>query len=314
MDMKRDRIPLFPDKSRVCFVGDSLTSCSYWAELIHEHYLKVYPKSEIRMFNGGIGSSSMASITGYLEEDVFVWKPTHVVIAFGANDMGTFSGSPQDKLEKYKAELRRFSKLFTDRGIVVYYLSEPNYSYNNPEATNSNPYLWERGVQEICEEQDTYYCDIFSLITPYMQKYHDRIISDGTHYTYEGECLVSKLFLYSQGFDIDIADDEYMLRREEMTYYGDHKNIFDRKLRAIWLGEQVLFSNMYTADVEEKYAKAKRIIGEWKTSTEDKWWKEFRYYRAMDYLEYRPHMDFYMERVLEGADCMVEDAKNNADK
>ncbi len=309
-DIIRNRIPLFPKGARVCFVGDSLTACTFWTELIHEHYLKVYPESELRVYNAAIGGITIPRITKFFDRDIMVWKPTHVVIAFGANDMRMYKGTTEEKINGFTNTLVEFANKFVDKGITPYFVAEPNYSYDNPNDTGSNPLIWWKSVQKAAEILDTYYCDIYSLITPYLKKYFKKIIADGIHFTYEGECLVSKLFLYSQGFDIDIENEEYMLQRENLSYYGDHKNIFDRKLRAMWLAEGALFevAGIEDATVEEKRQKAMEHMREW-YGKEKEAWTDFNYYRAVDYLEMCCNEEFYITRVEDAIDYMIADAK-----
>ncbi len=309
MAIKRDKIPIFPNGARVCFVGDSLTAGAVWTQLIHEYYLKQNPECNIRMYNSGIGGATLWSAAKFLDDNVFVWNPTHVVIAFGGNDIKLINGTPKERVEQFKESLRNFSRVFTDRGITVYYLAEPNYDYDKQDADGTNSLILKMGVEQICEEQDTYFCDIYTLFTPYLQNYHDTVIKpDGVHFTYDGECVVAKLFLYSQGFDIDISNDELMLKKEEFSRFGTRKHFFDRRLRLMWLAEQLLFEDMYASSVEEKFEKARHTITDWRASTETEWWVEMKYYRALDYLEVRPFRDFYVDAVKEAADCMIEDA------
>ncbi len=307
-EIQRNKIPLFPKGARVCFVGDSLTACTFWTELIHEHYLKVYPDCELRVYNAAIGGITIPRITKFFDKDIMVWKPTHVVIMFGANDMGLHQGSVEERINSFANALCEFARKFTAQGITAYFMVEPNYSYDNDNDTGSNCFVWWKAVQKASEIMDTYYCDLYSLITPYFKKCFNKVIADGIHFTYEGECLVSKLFLYSQGFDIDIENEEYMMQRENLTYYGDHKNIFDRKLRAMWLAEGALFEDMADVSIEEKRQKAMEHMREWYGKKKEKW-TDFYYYRAVDYLEMSYNEEFYRQRIEDGIDYMIEDAK-----
>ena len=62
-DYKGTGIPKFPADSRVCFLGDSLTSGSIWVQIIFDYYLKNFPKENIRVYDCGVGQGTADSFT-----------------------------------------------------------------------------------------------------------------------------------------------------------------------------------------------------------------------------------------------------------
>lgn len=302
MNRGNTSIPKFPNDARVCFVGDSLTACSFWVQFVHEYYLANVPGSQLRVYNGGIGSATIDFMMNYIEENVMVWDPTHVVIMFGANDMMHYHGDDEQRTNAMYNDLKRITDEFIGRGIKVYLATEPNY-YHDMELVRN-------GTLRLAQEYGIEYCDFFTLFDPYMKKHFDEVISDDRiHFSYIGECVIARLFLYSQGFDIDIEDEEKMLERMEMSYFGDRKNIFDRKLRAMWFAEALILIAVIGQPVE---AKMKRLMGRIPTRA-DGAWGDLEFFRAIDYIEIRPNMDLYIQQVEAATELMLAEAAKKAE-
>lgn len=296
-------IPIFPSDARVCFVGDSLTSCS-WSEYVYEYYLEKLPGTKLRMYNAGIGSATINFIMNYLEEDVFVWNPTHVVIMFGANDLNHYPGNDDDRAKAFENDMQKLADVFVKRNITVYFAVEPHYKNDGNKSD-----IYHKVTMSLAQKMDTGVCDFYTLFDPFMEKYHDIVIQeDQTHFTQIGEAVIARLFLYSQGFDIDITDDQAMLKRIDMTYYGDRKNIFDRKLRAMWFAEALILIAVIGDSVENKL---KRLYNRIPTRANGAW-GDLEFYRAIDYIEIRPNMDLYISQVESAIDLMIEEASKKS--
>ena len=86
-ELKGTGIPKFPANSRVCFLGDSLTSGSLWVHMIFDQYLKLCPEYSVRIYDCGIGGGTADYGLARLEDDLYTFDPTHVVIMYGENDI-----------------------------------------------------------------------------------------------------------------------------------------------------------------------------------------------------------------------------------
>ena len=51
----------FPDKSRVCFVGDSITHIGVFIKHIVGHYRKLFPGSGVEFYNCGIAGGYLGN-------------------------------------------------------------------------------------------------------------------------------------------------------------------------------------------------------------------------------------------------------------
>ena len=76
----------FPDKARVCFVGDSITHNGCYLKHIFYNYRKQFPKSGIEFYNCGISGGNLGNTIAVYERDVAIYDPTHIVLMIGVND------------------------------------------------------------------------------------------------------------------------------------------------------------------------------------------------------------------------------------
>lgn len=77
-----DMLPVFPDNSRVAFIGDSITA----ANLVLPRVIEAYRGHNIRFYNCGVAGGTAEFALKIFDKDVKRFEPTHAVIAFGIND------------------------------------------------------------------------------------------------------------------------------------------------------------------------------------------------------------------------------------
>ncbi len=122
-------LPAFPDKSRVVFIGDSITAENLSLQWIIKSYKNLEDHSSIRFFNCGVaGGTAEFAIESY-SADIMRYKPTHAVVSFGINDskrellcearsrerLATLT----DAYEKYKVNLTKLVDMLLADGIDV---------------------------------------------------------------------------------------------------------------------------------------------------------------------------------------------------
>lgn len=303
MNNTQKNIPIFPQDARVCFVGDSLTACAFWVDYIFEYYLEKFPGAKLRVYNAGIGCGTIDFSMSYFEENIMLWDPTHVVIMFGANDMLHIHGSYEERAAIYEKKLRWMTDEFIKRGITVYYSTEP--SYKEPVRNSEDMKIVSEVTYKLAKEYDTGVCDFFTTFTPFMENYRSEVMDpDNLHFSMVGQAVIAKLFLASQGFDIDVGNTQEMLKRIELTYFGDRKNIFDRKLRNIWFSEALILVAVVGQPVEKKM---ERLYNRIPTRANGAW-DDLAFYKAIDYVELRPNMQLYIDQVEAAIDLMLEEA------
>lgn len=77
----------FRDGDTVVFLGDSITHGGRYHGFITDFYRTRYPERKIRFINSGIGGDSAIGAQKRLHEDVSEYRPTHVALHFGMNDI-----------------------------------------------------------------------------------------------------------------------------------------------------------------------------------------------------------------------------------
>ena len=293
--MKPNPIPRFPKDARVCFLGDSITSGNLWSELIFEYYLEKFPGENIRVFDAGVGGGTARFGIENLEKDLYTFDPTHVMVMYCGNDISGFSGTDEEKQEKFHADMCELTDLLISRGITVYF-GIPPYSEN--EHLHD---LHAEVMYRLAEEYGYPYVDFYE-ITKEVQKRADLLVEDRMHQNRLGQMIMAKIFLHSQGFEGFSPDGEDFIEPWEITKDGDLRHIYNRKIRAVWLA----IRNISTAGdtMEAKIERLKGRILTWGDGA----WDEFCYFRAVDFIEMAPHMDFYKEQLLRLTDMMVEKA------
>lgn len=298
-EAKGTGIPQFPANSRVVFLGDSLTGGSIWVQMIFDHYLKAFPRGNIRIHDCGVGMGTADYGLSCLEADTYTYDPTHVIIMYGFNDIMGGKGGPNEKMDAFCNNMKRLINTLTKRGITVYLMAEPP----NDKRLDSGERISELAAiatRRVAEECSLPLCDFYSLLEPI---FDDRMrIDDGVHFSELGSAVLARAFLHAQGFDGYTPDDEGFFEPFEMSYDLDHRKIFSDKIRRTWLAMRSIST---TGDTTE--AKIKRLYKRIETRG-DGAWDEFCYYRAVDFIELYPHLDFYREELDRTTDMMIAKA------
>jgi len=113
----------FPDNSKVCFLGDSITRNGEFHHSIFQYYLLRYPTRNISFCNCGIAGDVLNGMLSRMDDDVFIHNPTHAIIMFGMNDLGgeyqnNSNGFIRD-LNSYTSSMIKIIKLLKERNIQI---------------------------------------------------------------------------------------------------------------------------------------------------------------------------------------------------
>ncbi|MEI8086279.1 MAG: SGNH/GDSL hydrolase family protein [Paludibacter sp.] len=116
---------------RVCFVGNSITSNAEFYHDILLFQLTRFPQQSISFFNCGISGNETQDIINRLDDDIFIHKPTTVVIMIGMNDVkrDLYGQNPSTNLDTlslrekaivlYKINLEKIINTFLSKNIKV---------------------------------------------------------------------------------------------------------------------------------------------------------------------------------------------------
>ena len=111
----------FNDNSRVCFLGDSITSAGIWIAKIFEYYKN--KGISAKFYNLGVAGNTASLEMEYLDSEPFLKDATDVVIMFGMNDIkrenyigGISDTINRSAIEASKCALEKMVDTFLNQG------------------------------------------------------------------------------------------------------------------------------------------------------------------------------------------------------
>ncbi len=236
----------FNDNSRVCFLGDSITSAGIWIAKIFEYYKNKGVSA--RFYNLGVAGNTAQLQLEYLEDEPFLKDATDVVMSFGMNDIGRrfyeTGGNFAEKasaIERSKQCLGRISeKLLAEGKSLILCSSTPH-----GEDNDINTALCEIGsyMKELAKNAGVSYIDFHKLFTGVM-KHTSLVDDDKVHPNLMGNAVLANVFLSLQGFD-DV-------------YTGTDKSVWEKEMHFEMCGENVL--RFKTEATLRSIAFVKRIV------------------------------------------------------
>lgn len=207
---------LFPAKSRVCFVGDSITHAGYFIRHIYEYYRTEQPQLKVEFYNCGIAGGNLRNTIDIYKEDIDIYEPTHIVLMIGVNDSRRhrLDNEPSDEryekifesYEKYQRNLEEFYGIAKERNVELI-LCTPA-PYDEYQAADSpcfrGGYALMQGyaayIKEFALKNGILVCDYHSAMTRAMQS--DVLYStDRVHPNDKGHLFMARTFLEFQGVD-----------------------------------------------------------------------------------------------------------------
>lgn len=216
----------FQKDSVVCFLGDSITANGGWIRRVYEYY-RLEQKIPCRFYNCGVPGDRAEHGLWRMEETVFCYAPTDVVVSYGMNDCGyTIYGEKPltDKgvldrrrlLDTCISNLRRIALKCASRGIRVT-LCTPTLPDELSEGSAQIYYgagaaLMELSlrIRTLAEELDLHVVDFhFPFRQMQLKLFREgrtMVCPDRIHPVAEGHELMARLFLRGQGFDVEIPE------------------------------------------------------------------------------------------------------------
>lgn len=229
----------FSDKSRICFIGDSLVSQNYTLPWVIDCYKNNFPNEDIRFFNCGVAGGTAEFALKIFEEDVLHCRPTHAVIAFGVNDSWRWCLSDEKGVQRYRTLKKRFEiykeciKKLCEKVIennIKLILCTPA-PYDEYEETSQVAFKggyvllseYANFIRNFAKEKNYTLCDYYEAMVELMQT--DKLYRDDhVHPTPHGFYRMAEIFLKNQGLQIDEESDvtqKYPTWREKTKIYRD---------------------------------------------------------------------------------------------
>lgn len=133
------------DGDTVVFLGDSITAARTYSKIIENYTLLRFPSRKIQFVNAGWGGDTAAGGLARLEKDVFPYKPTVLIVAYGVNDIGWGMKADDAHKSKFLDGVRGIVEQCRKRTIRVYICSAA--------VTAEDPVKSETGfLQKMCDE------------------------------------------------------------------------------------------------------------------------------------------------------------------
>ena len=207
----------FPDKARVCFVGDSLTHNNRYVCHIVSYYREHFPDSGVEFYNCGTSGGHLGTMLTIWEQDVMRYEPTHIVLMTAVNDAKTSSFKRFSGIERYNAlyaayeeyqeRLKLFCQKVKDIGaelILCVPLPFAEYQCAPDRVLPGGSALilgYADFIRQFAKENGYPLCDYHSYLSRVMQE-EDIYAEDGVHLKNRGQYHLAKCFLAFQGLDL----------------------------------------------------------------------------------------------------------------
>ena len=300
---KREAIMRFPDKARVCFVGDSITHNGGYIKHIVEFYNDNFPLSNVKFYNCGIAGGKLQKIIPVFDEDVMIYNPTHIVLMIGINDSNrmalTFADETERRLallsayEEYKKNLNRFYNITKERGIELILCTPSPYAEYQQIGIEplKDGYELILGyadfVREFAALQAIPLCDYHEAMKELLKR-EVLYKPDRVHPIEKGHAIMAKTFLSFQGF-------EYF-PKESFRHETEEWDNLSQAVRKIITTEYLAIPNYYELTDSERFSAIQKLCEELRLGIyhhSAKFVEEW----ILDYITEKPKQNEYIEKL-----------------
>lgn len=299
----------FPDNSRVCFIGDSLTAWNQVLSRVVDYYRNNFPDSNIKFYNCGTPGARVLFSLQNFENDIAVYKPTHAVISFGINDahIGYFAyPRGQERYEKlkqayevYKRDLRILCEKLEALNVEITVCTPPHYDEYSKNDVPVMPGCYAMMVEyahivrDLCEEKGYNCCDYNDHLAHFINFENLFPDNDRVHPNAQGYFRMAECLLKMQGLDIG----EYAPIPDDFAEW--HQKV--RTFRLIYAGENcVLKDEQKTLPPEEMYELIREYVEKMSPdSVEKSPEEESMVSMGKQYLIDKPLYDVHKKEMLE---------------
>ena len=162
------------------FLGDSITK----AYDLKKHY-KGYP-----VVNSGVNGNKTKCILEDLENRVFVYNPSKVILLVGINDLNTYETVDEtfDGITKISKEIK---KRIPNVQLYIQSIYPVNKKYVDP-VTEEKLNEINGKIKKLCDEELCEYIDVYSQLLDENNKLNLDYSNDGLHLNEEGYKIVTK--------------------------------------------------------------------------------------------------------------------------
>ena len=213
----------FPEKARVCFVGDSITASNIYVAHIAGYYRDNFPESAVEFYNCGISGATLKTSLAVFDEDILPFEPTHIVLMSGINDSHRhFLERPapdrydrmREAFELYTARLDIFAERVKKIGaelILCTPMPYDEYLVSDVRVLRgcfAAMLGYAEYVKGYAREHGYALCDYHSSLTREITLSDEPLFNpDRVHPTPLGHYHMARCFLESQGIELPFGTD-----------------------------------------------------------------------------------------------------------
>lgn len=172
-------------KSKIAFLGDSLTQEGRWDEF--------YPSNEIANF--GISGEKSEEITSRIDE-VIEWNPSKIFLMMGINDLGD-GLNLITILENYKIIIDRVKEVKNTELFVQSLLPTNETMFKSSNFDGMKILEVNFHLRDLCEKEKITFVDLYTAFSTYTYQLIKDYTNDGLHLNEAGysvwqNCLQSQ--------------------------------------------------------------------------------------------------------------------------
>ena len=213
-DLKKP--PFFPNKSRIIWLGDSITHQGLYSRFIEDFLYSRYPRRQLLFVNCGVNGDRSGDALNRFNLDVAPWHPTKVFVCLGMND-GGFSNKGIRTLPLFQRNIRSILQAIKGLGAQAILLSPPPVDpqvflkFGNPppmeEPLRGYNLVLERFtslLEKIAQKNKIPFVDLHASLEDYNRRLKFQnpgasLIPDGIHPGNLGSALIAMTILSSLG-------------------------------------------------------------------------------------------------------------------
>lgn len=256
----------FPNNSRVCFIGDSITNNNGFVSYIFNHYYQNHKSTKVEFYNCGVSGGTAKEHIEILNQDTLFYNPTHAVIMLGVNDSRReFLADERDvgryqklvnAFENYKKNIETLCNALRDKNIEIILCTPAPYdefTISDIPSLNGGYALiqgYSEFIREFGKENNIAVCDYNKYLTKVLQS--EKIyFNDHVHLNPLGQFYMAKCFLNFQGEEIGefFPIPEYLNEWREVT----------KHLRNVYVAEHFMI-HVFPLQADEGVALIKEYL------------------------------------------------------
>lgn len=219
----------FDKDAVVCFLGDSITARGRWLCRILDYYRENMSECNLKVFNCGRSGGNASIAIKRMETDMFIYKPTDVVIMFGMNDIRQnlyecdeiteeIFNERRNAIELYEKSMQTIAETLDKMGINLIFCTPTPTDIEQISEVHAKPGTRlalshiSRIVKDIAARYGGHVVDFYSQFSDMIDVLrkdnpHNNIVApDRVHPVFAGEEVMANIFLRAQGFDVPIYD------------------------------------------------------------------------------------------------------------